>query len=267
MSRGAAAFAFALTSALSGCGEIVHPVPPEELDNRLVMFAALNPDSVRHPVEVMPADGMTGRALLGLHLALFRGAPGPNGMEWTVAATWREASGERCGSAFHRQNAYCLMPAARLEAGAVYKVEASAEGRTVARGTTTLVGDFRVEAAEMSGEHGSRSIQASWTESAAAHRYLMGLRRQDTFCSNCIRAWYQDLDGTSYDGPVPQSAVDSAGREPMLDVMAVDKHLHAYLHSGHEGNFSTVLPVQNVEGGFGVVGSARYRSRKIKAKR
>lgn len=260
----------ALTATLGACGSIVHPDPPADLDDRLILFAFLNPDTTRHRVQVETANNMSRTELRGLAVAIYKGAPGGGGVDWTPVAAWEGARGTNlCETSFSRTRTgfACLHLEAALDPGVVYKVEARADGRAKASGTTTLVGDFDVEEAEMTGGPGSRAIRASWTESTAAHRYLMALRRQDDFCGNCIRAWYRDLRSTSYDGPVPQSAVDSAGVEPVLDVMALDEHFHAYLHSGHEGNFSTVQPAQNVEGGFGVVGSATYRSRRIDWKR
>lgn len=257
----------ALSAALGACGDLVHPDPPTDLDDRLILFAFLNPDSTHHQVEVETADNMSRVELRELAVAIYR-ETSDEGVDWTPVAAWKGARGtDLCRTSFPRTWVACVRLEAALEPGAVYKVEARAEGRATASGTTTVVGGFDVEDAEMTGGHGSRAIRASWTESTAAHRYLMALRRQDDFCGNCIRAWYRDLRSTSYDGPVPESAVDSAGVEPMLDVMALDEHFHAYLHSGHEGNFSTVQPAQNVEGGFGVVGSATYRSRKIDWKR
>ena len=48
-----------------------------------------------------------------------------------------------------------------------------------------------------------------------------------------------------------------------LDVVAFDEHLHAFLTTGHSGIAFDVPPVQNVEGGFGVVGSLRFRERSV----
>lgn len=49
----------------------------------------------------------------------------------------------------------------------------------------------------------------------------------------------------------------------MLDVLAVDRHFHAFLTTGDQGNLHDVHPVQNVNGGYGVVGSYLHRSREI----
>lgn len=256
----------AFAATLGACGDIVHPDPPADLDDRLILFAFLNPDSTHHRVEVRPADNMSRKKLRKFAVAIHRGAAGEG--EWMPVAAWEgDLATNLCEADTLFPYLGCVRLEATLEPGVVYKVEARADGRATASGTTTVVGGFQVEEAEMTGGPGARAIRASWTESTATHRYLMALRRQEEYCGNCTQAWYQDLRGTSYDGPVPQSAVDSAGVEPVLDVMAVDEHFHAYLHSGHEGNFSSVQPVQNVVGGFGVVGSATYRSRKIDWKR
>lgn len=250
---GGAAFA----ATLGACGDIVHPGPPAGLDDRMILFAVLNPDSTHHSVRIETADNMSRVELRELAVTIYKETSG----DWTPVAAWKgDGRTSLCDSYSY---VVCVRLEASLEPGAVYKVEAGADGRATASGKTTVVGDFQVEEAEMTGNPGARAIRASWTESTGTYRYLMALRRRDEFCANCTQAWYRDLEGTSYDGPVPQSAVDSAGAEPVLDVMASDEHFHAYLHSGHEGNFSSVQPVQNVVGGFGVVGSATYRSRKI----
>ena len=271
--------AIGVAFALAGCGEVVHPTPPEKLDDRMVVFAVLNTDSTRHFVEVGPADGMSRWELTGVSVAIYRGTPEATGLEWTLVASGKAKANEtgdrRDDPCYHKsgivslfrdridEGRRCVTPEAALEPGAVYKVEATADGRHAASGTTQAIGAFDIESAVLDGSKGKHTISASWTESAASHRYLMGMRRRDSACANCRRAWQQDLSVTRYQGPVPQAAVDSAGRSPVLDVAAVDRHLHAFVTTGHHGNHGTVQPVQNVRGGFGVVGSAVYRSRKI----
>ena len=269
----------AVATALAGCSEVVHPTPPEDLDDRLILFAVLDPDSTRHFVEVGAADGMTRWELTGLTVAIHKGRPRADGIDWTLVAARRAgtaATGDpRHNPCYHKpgivalfrdqptEGRRCLMPEAVLEPGALYKVEATADGRIPVSGTTRALGPFEIKTAVLAGSKGKHTVAASWTESAAAHRYMMALRRQDRYCANCIGAWYRDLPVTRYQGPVPQLAVDSAGASPWLDVAALDKHFHAFVTTGHQGNFGTVQPVQNVSGGFGVVGSVRYRSRKL----
>ena len=268
-----------VATALAGCGEVVHPTPPQELDDRMVLFAVLDPDSTRHFVEVGPADGMTRWELTGVTVTIHRGTPLAHGVDWTLVAASRasaDATGDRRNDpCYHKpgivslfrdrieEGRRCLMPEAVLEPGALYRIEATADGRVPASGTTRVVGTFEIERALLAEREGEHLISASWTESAAAHRYLMALRRQDTLCANCQQAWHRELSDTRYQGPVSQQAVDSAGRNPVLDVVALDRHFHAFVTTGHKGNFGTVQPVQNVRGGFGVVGSAAYRSRRL----
>lgn len=275
-----------LAVGFGACEEL--PLQPTGLSDQLVLYAVLNPDSIGHVVDVAPVDGFTIHALANVSVRIHRHDPGSG--EWTLVAEWDSARAAAAGtrfagtSCFRRgrdyewpgslgprivygtgvgQAWYCLRPEAVLEPGATYRVEATADGRVRAFGETRVVGAFEIERAALSSNDGSHSLAATWSESAAAHRYLMGVRRRYDGCSNCGRAWYADVRGTRFNGPIPQVAVDSAGPVPMLDVLAVDRHFHAFLTTGDQGNLHDVHPVQNVNGGYGVVGSYRHRSRKI----
>ena len=158
---------------------------------------------------------------------------------------------------------YCMTPEVQLEVGATYRVEATADGRIPAWGETTVVGNFAVEVAALSGDRGSYALSAGWTPSPGAHRYFVAVRRRRRSCGNCVETWYADVAKPTFAGNVPDLAVDSAGPDPMLDVAAMDQHLYAYLTTGHEGNLHEVHPVQNVRNGYGFVGSATYRSRRL----
>ena len=105
-------------------------------------------------------------------------------------------------------------------------------------------------------------LSASWTASLAAHRYIVSLRRP---CRrSCYGAWYVDADTTAISTGVPEDAIRVATKSPMmLDVAALDEHLHAFITTGHVGEAFSVPPVQNVEGGFGVVWSLRFRERAV----
>lgn len=279
-----------LTTVLVACEEL--PLQPKGLSDRLLLYAVLNPDSTRHRVEVAPTDGFTALSLAALKISIHQREPVAG--SWRLVAVWDSTRAAAAGEPFtdcHRfpigekrewphlgpgpvsvnmpvgGGWYCLRPEVVLQPGATYRVAATAEGRVSAVGETRVVGDFQVEGATLFSGDGTHLLSASWSESVAAHRYLMGVRRRYTTCPNCGRAWYADVEATSFQGRIPQVAVDSAGPVPMLDVAAMDRHFHAFLITGDQGNLHQVHPVQNVVGGYGVVGSFLHRSGTITMKR
>lgn len=273
----------AVIAVLWGCGEL--PSQPTELSDQLTLYALLNPDSTRHFVDVAPVDASTTLRLAEVKAIIHKRDPATGG--WTLVAEWDSARaaaaggpfyGEECNywvpewpsslgpwvvGSYHEVGRYCLRPEVVLEPGATYRVEVKAAGRTPAVGETRVVGGFEIERATLSGTAGSHSLDATWSESKAAHLYFVGMRRLFDECMNCDQAWYAEVEDTSFQGHVPQKAVDIAGAVPMLEMLAVDRHFHAFLTTGDGGNLHEVHPVQNVVGGYGVVGSYVHRSRKI----
>ena len=265
---------FAAAAAVATCGEVADPTFPEgRLSNSLFLFAPLNADSVRHWIQVSPLDervedfaatatlhertsssGGSGWRLLGSDSAQ---APPRD----TVIPR-SEQKPCRPGPDTH-WNSLCLGPEAVLKPGGTYRVQAVAEGYHLASGVATVPGDFEVTVAEMSNRDGVHTIEAAWSRARDAPRYLLGIRRIWVDCINCSRAWTVSLDSTSFSGSVPQAVVDSMGPTPTVEVMAADQHFHAFVTSGLGARLLTVHPIQNVEGGFGVVGSVRYRTRRI----
>ena len=80
------------------------------------------------------------------------------------------------------------------------------------------------------------------------------------------KGWYTEVDGTSATISVPEYAIDEALDPLTLDVTALSKELHAYLTSGTGGSRFSVPPVQNIENGFGFVGSTRVRSLTVESR-
>ncbi len=257
--------AAAVAVVATACDEIVDPtLPGERFSERLFLYAALNPDEVHQWTVVAPADA---RYQPVVNVAIYQRTSGQAGSGWTLVArdssAGPKAHDHDPGCVHVYSGAHCLAPHASLEPGAIYMVEATAEGYAAARGVTRIPGDFEVGRAVLSRRDGAHVISAEWTDSEHAHRYLLGVRRYASICGNCSRAWNVDMDSTSYTGPLPQVAVDSLGPAPTVVVMAADEHFHAFVTSGLGDQLLSVPPAMNVEGGFGVVGSARYRIRSI----
>jgi hypothetical protein len=272
MEKALAAIAIGVSfQAFVACGDIVHPDPQGGLDDRIILTAILDPTARRHAVAASPAEdqgpGLT-QVLFTMHLrTTSSGQPG-----WTrlvsakpVGGTLNDEEERLCATAvniYHLETSgsVCAILDAELVPGETYRVEVSAEGRPTAGGTTRAVGDFQVQRAMLSRDNGSPVLAATWSASAYAHRYLAGLRRWETTCFNCSEAWFVDLDSTQYTGPVPQEKVDSAGSTPAVTVAALDRHLHAFVTSGHGWDLFAVSPVMNIDNGLGVVGTAIVRT-------
>lgn len=263
------AVAAAAATGLAACGELAAPPRPKDpLSNQLIVYALLLPDTSRHHVLIAAADGIARPELSGVKLTIYRRAQGVGGAEWALVGQWQDPYQRDCGlvdavplrNNLADRGRYCFNPELRVEAGVSYRVEVTAAGRSPAWGETQAVGDFEITEAALA----SGSLSAEWTSSSAAHRYFVGLRRVwDPTCGTCERAWYADVDGTRFDGAVPPYSVEAAGQNPILEVVAVDRRLHAFLTTGHEGSLHDIHPVQNVTGGFGVVGSMLSRGRLV----
>lgn len=243
----------------AACGEVTHPERPEDIDDRLIVFAALHPDSTEHPVLVWPVED---DSLTGTLVRVYRG-DGTNGSDWTLVGETGEVSascGGRYGSSVSGAP-QCLVPTATLDDGARYRVEVSAEDRATAWGVTVAVGGFQVDTAVLARGGEETELSASWTTSLAAHRYIVSLRQHRRGHSAHVPlGWYIAVDDTSVATTVPDDAIRNAVEPLTLDVAAFDEHLYSFITSGNGDTSFFVPPIQNVVGGFGVVGSVRYRS-------
>ncbi len=230
------------------------------------MIVPLNPDWAKHLVRLAPVSAAAEPPAATVRM--YRRDPREEEVSWTLVATATEP--ESCpwwGSNYWATNevAFCLAPGAPLDPGAAYMIEASAEGYRTARGRTLAVGDFDVKTAVLTRTGTSALLNASWTGSAGAHRYFVSLRRQSTRNEN-PKGWYAEVDGTSATVAVPEYAIREAFGPLRLDVAALSEELHAYLTSGTGGTRLSVPPVQNIENGFGFVGSMRMRSLAVESR-
>ncbi len=262
-------------ATMAGCDSIVEP---PRWTHQTAMYALLNADFTEHPILLVATD--VASTLSEVSVAIHRRAPGAASEEWELIAWWDSARAaaagrpirdyEPCMSRLGRMSLYheprdhvCVTPEAELEPGGVYRIEARARDRKTATGVTRVVGGFEIEDAALSGADDEATLSASWTPSLAAHRYIVSFRSDCDGRSGCD-PWHAEVDTAAVTTGVPEVAIDKALDDPMtLDVVAFDEHLHAFLTTGHSGIAFDVPPVQNVEGGFGVVGSLRFRERSV----
>ena len=261
-----------------GCGEAVTDVNPYTT-SQMVLYAALNPDSTRQYISVAATDHRS--TLLGVSIAIHQQVSVPHGSEWKQVASWDSVQAAVAGRPLRDlwpcamdggltlgPDKVCMTPDVALESGGVYRVEARARDRDPASGVTRVMGGFSVEHAVLSGQGESAELVARWSPSVAAHRYILSLRRMPGGCRGCADGWHADIDSTAIVTMVPAEAIEEAYSDPTtLDVMAVDEHLHAFLTTGNRGIIFSVLPIQNVVGGYGVVGSMRFRERRVEVRR
>ena len=256
--------ALALATILAmACGDVSHPEFPRFLDDRLIVFAVLNPDSTAHPVLVWPVDESD--PLTGTVVRVYRREDGNTESDWTlITETSRIAELDRC---FRYGRALigtpqCLVPTAALDDGANYRVEVSGDDRATASGVTAAVGAFQVNTAVLSRSSDQNTLSASWTISLSTHRYVASLRphSEGGVFSLGGAGWSVEADDTSVTTSVPDDAMNDAVQPLTLDVAAFDRHLYSFITSGNGDTSFSVPPIQNVVGGFGIVGSVRYRS-------
>lgn len=242
---------------------------PEVQDDRLVMVALLDPDSAAHAVWARPIATAAGP--VSVTAKLYRGVRQAGGFSWMLVATAEESERPQCGGQWATSRIhgtlFCVDPGAPLDPGAAYMVEVSAGGYRTARGHTLVVGDFEVREVVLTTAGASAKLDASWTRSVGAHRYFVALRRlHPPIRVENPKGWYADVDGTSIATVVPDSAIDDAVPPITLDVAAASRELHEYMTSGMGRGSLSVPPLQNVENGFGVVGSIRFRSLPVESR-
>ena len=253
-------------AALAGsgaCRDVIRLGPPPVLDDRLIVYAALDADSAWHPLAVWPAE--KGRLLTTAEARLYRASAGSADAAWElVDATIELHDRDVCRPRYpFAGGSLCLRFEAVLEPGSTYRVEVASEGRATAAGETGVVGPFTVESAALSGGEESATLTAAWTPSVLAERYVVSVRRFNVRLIGGERGWFTDSGGTSITTGVPGSAIRNALERLTLDVVSFDANLWAYLTTGSGGDGFSIPPVQNVEGGFGVVGSFTFRSRPL----
>lgn len=233
----------------------------------MTLFLILDPDAGVQPLLIKPAEtrgdlhGLAGEVSVGgaTVAAIPRIDGVPHGEWYPCAARYGAIVGGP---------PRCLTFSLRPQHGVTYRVSASADGYPTASGTTTVPGDFRITHAEARGElPGTGGLQASWTASAGTYRYVVAVRPASlprcVEIASCEQGWFVATQDTTIQATVPGEALAGGGGPWHLDVYAVDRPLFLYLTTGTSGNLFPVGAVQNVQRGFGAVGSWVHRSRDL----
>ncbi len=266
-----------LVGLVAGCGDPAAPEIPDLSDGSMRLFSVLIADSVAQTVIVDQTDGLP---LVGVEGMLSEvAASGELVVLGTAVATplapSRTASlGASLGATGFRSGSFSsvgveLTFPVTVIPGRRYHVRVTAPGRPTASATTIIPGDFAITSIVASGDPpGTGGLELRWSPSAGAFRYIVRVRAepdcvtQAPACESIGVPWAAATDGPSLSGVVPDTALP-AGRTEAVEfaVYAANRELIEYLTTGVGGPF-TVLPKQNVVGGYGVVGAwvRRHRS-------
>ena len=211
-------------------------------DQKLVLLAILNPEVDTQRIEL-------GSSTVGDHALAGDGVWLTGGGESVELSR----SEHPCLSSYE-----CFTTDRALEPGVEYAVQARADGYPAVTGTTVTPGPFRIHGYVAGGDPpGTDSLFVSWSPSEGAFRYLVAIHAPGADCvavTGCT-GWLVPSRDTLYSGAVPLALYPRSDGPAYLAVYALDKALYEYLMTGTEGSLFAVPQVQNVEGGYGVVGS------------
>ncbi|HEY9226791.1 MAG TPA: hypothetical protein VIP11_09105 [Gemmatimonadaceae bacterium] len=227
------------------------------------VFMILDPDSTTQPIL---AQHVSGEALDNLRATVSQGAelvsagasPGPG--------TYEEMG--PCGARYGGwlvNSPRCVVVPFRPGVGRTYDVAVSADGRSTARATTTIPGDFRIVSHTVRGNPpGTGGLQVTWTKSVGVFRYVIAIRgvavRNCPSDSDCHPRWFAVTEDTTISATVPGDRFEDASGPWYLDVYAMNEDLYTHFMTGASGTFFPVPPAQNVTDGLGVVGAWVRRS-------
>lgn len=161
------------------------------------------------------------------------------------------------------------------KASLVWSSVVRAEGYASASATVRIPNGFNIIRAEAHGEPpGREGLEAAWSASEGSYRYLVGLRAEvPPWCALTEgdlcgvapdrQGWFTMLPDTVLDTTVSTEELEGGEGPWYFEVYATDEPLHGFLTTGHAGDLFPVPPKQNVEGGYGAVGSWVRRSVEI----
>lgn len=265
------------TLILAGCDDPLAPREPAEV-RALTVFMILDPDAPAQSALIAPTATTD-------TLPALTGEFGPANGEATVQATGAASSEytalRSClwtyGSIPFRTAAppRCLTFPATPHHGERYRVTIAAPGWTPATGTTRVPGEFEIRSAVARGDPpGTRGIEIHWTRSQGVYRYLVGLRAAvppwdcgfDCYAPPDRQGWFEATTDTTLKTTITGAAAEELTGTTgpwYVDVYAVDRAAYDFLMTGTTGELFSVPPIQNVEGGYGAIGSWVRRSVRV----
>lgn len=249
-----------LVLILSACGDPLAFLEPPPVDRSIRLFMVIDPDSSGQVLLLESLD--PGGVYENLSAELYADetlvstgqvqtepdAPHLNSFEPCV---------QRYGAIGTDAAFACVVFEVPVEPGRTYDVVVSARDRPTARARTTVPGSFSITSMELQGHPpGTGGYDVQWRTSPNAHGYFVFMRSGTVDCPDvrgCPDGWLETTRDTAVSGTIPSAQLDDSSGT--LDVLALDQALYEYLTTGAGGHFFSVPPVQNVEGGYGVVGS------------
>lgn len=274
-SRGTRLGAVAAVLVFGGCDDPTLLRPAPETVDALVITSVLDPDSSTQALVAEPIVGTFG-GWFRIEVRDETGALVATETHDSVSTIPDSDSEEfsndwlpcvrRFGDILSGRPA-CYIFDFRPEYGARYRIRVSAEGFPAAEAETHVPGEFELLEVETSGHPpGTKGLYARWSRSEGAYRYIVAVRSQNVVCYSthgCLKGWYQATDATEIRAEVPATDLEAGTGPWYVDVYALDRALYEYLTTGSGGELFAVPPLENVEGGYGVVGSWLRRSKAV----
>lgn len=254
----------ALILILLGCGDPLTVRDVSTVDRSIRVFMVLDADSTRQALllESLDPGGTFEDLRAELHTAggaTVVGQNNPPGVDYHLPCSQRYGViGTNAASA-------CVVFETAVEPGRLYELVVSARQRPPARAQTTVPDAFAIVALSLAGQPpGTDGVDAHWNTSPHAHGYFAFLRAQSTDCEDvrgCPGGWSVSTTDTVVSGSIPEKALEDGSGPWTFEVIALDRGLYQYLTSGTGNDLFSVPPIENVDGGHGVLGSWRRATR------
>lgn len=160
---------------------------------------------------------------------------------------------------------YCLVFDYRPMYSVSYEVIVRSQDRPTARARTMIPGDFEIISATAEGDPpGTDRLEAVWTESRGAHRYIIMVRDLTNTPYSppqglpfAAHGWMLPTTDTSVATVIPRDEIFPSKPESefVVSVYSLDRAMYDHMTSGTQDELFPVPPASNVINGFGVVGS------------
>lgn len=153
----------------------------------------------------------------------------------------------------------CVVFETAVEPGQSYELIVSSLDRPTARAQTSVPESFSIVSLSLEGEPpGTNGVDAHWHRNPSAYGYFAFLRAESTSCVDvrgCSDGWFITTKDTAVTSTISHEALEEGEGPWTFEVLGLDRGLYEYLTSGTGNDLFSVPPVENVEGGHGVLGS------------